>query len=60
MKKSKKKIYTSPTVKTTRIVLEGHIATIHSPIQKVDLEHWHPDEHLHDHPSNNADIWLNL
>jgi hypothetical protein len=58
MKKHEKTHYVPPTVKTTRVILDNHIAL--SPIQRVDLENWHYDEYPISHESNNADVWLNL
>ena len=59
MKTQAKKIYVPPTVKVTRVLLEGSIA-IQSPIQQVNFEDWSYDEYPSSHESNNRDIWLDI
>ena len=56
--RTERKLYVPPTFDVQHVMLEGDI-TVHSPIQKVDVENW-VNEGPENDVDNNADIWLNL
>ena len=50
-----KRMYVSPSVKITRVVLEGSIA-VQSVVQSINVQDWEYEQD--DLPENNADIVL--